>query len=113
VLKLIAGFTHVQRGTAHYRGVLRVTPKAVPSWTCPCVPSHLTAEAAVRCARSELERRQQGGRQVFVLLHCERCSEAGGSCWWDDVPGRSLPCPRCGVPLLRLKLAVLERSPVS
>lgn len=101
--KLIAGFTHVQRGTAAYRGALRVTPSAVPAWTCPCAPVHLTAEKARMCADAELARREQGGREVFTLLYCRPCDR-----WWPA--GSAEACPVCTVPLERVKLAVLERG---
>lgn len=107
---LIAGYVHVRRGTSAYKGALRATPKSAPRWTCACAPVHLTAEKARACAEAELERRTQGAGQVFTLLHCGPCSEAVGSSWWDDVPGLAA-CPRCGVPLERLKLAVTGRGP--
>lgn len=102
--KLIAGFTHVHRGAANYKGALRATPSAVPAWTC--MHSHLSPEAARRCAAFELERREQGGREVVDLLRCEPCDR-----WWPDTDG-SLACPRCSVPLERVTLVVLERSRV-
>ena len=80
--KLIAGFAHVQRGTAHYRGVLRVTAKSAPRWYCPCVPDHPTPETARKCADAELWRREQGGREVIVLRRCGPCDR-----WWPDGPG--------------------------
>lgn len=104
--KLVAGFAHIRRGTARYRGALRVTAKAVPAWTCG--HDHMTPESARLCADAELERRSQGGREVIVLLHCGRCAGGGASSWWDDVPGEEkLACPRCGVLLRRLKLVVV------
>ncbi len=104
--KLVAGFTHVRRGTARYRGVLRVTAKAVPAWTCSCRPDHMTPESARLCADTELERRTQGGREVISLRRCEPCDR-----WWPDGPGPA--CPVCSVPSERVKLVVLERSRVS
>jgi hypothetical protein len=101
---LIAGFTHVQRGRSAYRGALRVTPKSVPRWTCACAPDHLTAAGAVKCAEAELERRGQGGREVFTLLRCKPCDR-----WLADGPG-PVACPWCSVPLERVKLAVLGRG---
>lgn len=112
VTDLIAGYTHVQRGRAAYRGALRATPKSAPRWTCACAPVHLTAEKARACAAAELERRVQGGQDVLTLLHCRPCAEGGGSAWWEDVPAaESLACPRCGAPLRRLKLVVVGSAP--
>ena len=101
--KLIAGFAHVQRGTAHYRGVLRVTAKSAPRWYCPCVPDHPTPETARKCADAELWRREQGGREVIVLRRCGPCDR-----WWPDGPGAA--CPVCAVPVERVKLVGLERA---
>lgn len=101
--KLLAGFTHVNRGTADYKGVLRATAKSAPAWTC--AHNHLTAEAARRCADFELESRKQGSREVFTLRRCEPCDR-----WHPDGPGSA--CPVCSVPMERVKLAVLERTRV-
>ena len=98
--KLIAGFAHVQRGSAHYKGALRVTAKSPPRWYCE--HDHLTPEAARRCADFELERREQGGRDVIELRRCTPCDR-----WWPDGPGTA--CPVCAVPVERVKLVVLER----
>jgi len=106
VPELQAGFTHLRRGTARYAGVLRADPRARPSWTCP--HEHYTAVMARSCAAAEAERRRQGGSEVLALLHCEPCER-----WWKDEPGtRHGPyaCPRCSVPLERVKFAVLERG---
>jgi len=105
VPKLIAGFAHVHRGTAHYRGALRVTQKSLPRWTCSCVPDHPTPEAARKCADGELWRREQGGREVVALRRCAPCDR-----WYPDGPGAA--CPECSVPMERVKLVVLERGPV-
>jgi hypothetical protein len=104
-VKLIAGFTHVQRGRAAYRGVLRVTQKSAPAWTCRCPQPHLTAEAARSCADAELYAREQGGREVISLRRCEPCDR-----WWPDGPASA--CPVCSVPMERVKLVVLERTRV-
>lgn len=104
--------SYPRHATAAYRGVLRRTPGSKPSWSCTCPSPHLSPVTARKCAVSELERRGQGGREVFTLLHCERCREGGASSWWDDVPGgEELACPRCGVPLRRLKLVVVGSVP--
>lgn len=98
-----------RHATAAYRGVLRRTPGSKPAWTCPCPSPHLSPVTARGCAERELERRGQGGKEVFTLLHCARCAEGGGSSWWDDVPDvAELSCPRCGVPLRRMKLVVVN-----
>jgi len=112
---LIAGYKVIEyprHATAAYRGVLRRTPGSRPSWSCSCPSPHLSPVTARGCAERELERRGQGSREVFTLLHCKRCAEGGGSSWWDDVPGEEgLKCPRCGVPLERLKLVVVGSAP--
>jgi hypothetical protein len=100
-VKLLAGFTHVNRGTADYKGVLRATPKSAPAWTC--THNHLSAEAARRCADFELESRKQGSREVISLRWCEPCGR-----WWPD--GDAPACPVCSVPMERVKLVVLERT---
>ena len=112
--ELTAGYREVQlRAGRGYQGVLRRTPGSKPVWTCRH-DSHLSAVSAKSCAQAELTRRVQGKGAVFTLLHCRRCTEGGGSAWWDDVPGAgSLACPRCGVPLERLKLVVTECGPAS
>jgi hypothetical protein len=101
---LVAGYAYRGRGTASYVGVLREDPRSrkKPAWSCP--HDHLVATSAVLCADAELDRRVQAGRAVFWLLHCVPCER-----WWPD--GAGPPCPLCGVPLERLKLAVLERGP--
>jgi hypothetical protein len=105
VPKLLPGFTRIRPGAAHYKGALRVTPKAVPDWTC--AHDHFSPAVARMCAEAELERREQGGRQVFFLLRCEPCDR-----WWTNGVSPA-GCPVCSVPLERVKLAVLERGPVS
>jgi hypothetical protein len=103
-VKLVAGYSHIRRGAAGYRGVLRVTPKAVPSWTCR--HEHLTTRMAAACAVAELERRENGEKEVFSLLNCTGCAR-----WWTDPGARQpLPCPRCTVLLERVKVQVLERE---
>lgn len=98
-----------RHATAGYRGVLRVTRGSRPKWTCTCPLPHLSPVTAQGCAERELERRGQGGKEVFTLLRCEPCSR-----WWDDVPDvGSLACPVCGVPMERLKLVVTQRGPAS
>lgn len=103
--ELVAGYEHVRRGTAAYRGVLRPATGGTPVWRCRCEPVHLNTITARRCAEKELDRRRQGGRQVFELLRCEPCGR-----WFAAVP-RAPACPVCGVPLQRLKVLVLERGP--
>jgi hypothetical protein len=100
-VKLIAGFTHVKRGTSDYRGVLRATAKSAPAWTC--AHSHLTPEAARRCADFERKRRTEGEREVISLRRCEPCDR-----WWPD--GDTAACPVCSVPMEKVKLVVLERT---
>lgn len=107
---LIPGHRVVSRpraASASYRGVLRATRGSHPKWACEHYhPSPVMAKA---CAERELERRGQGGKEVFTLLRCEPCSR-----WWDDVPDvGSLACPVCGVPMERLKLVVTQRGPAS
>lgn len=101
---LMASYAHRQRGKASYAGVLRETPKSRPAWTC--VHDHLTATGAAACANAELDRRTQGENEVFWLRRCEPCDR-----WWGD--GVSAACPVCAVPMERMKVAVLERVPVS
>lgn len=105
---LKAGFAHRQKGVAAYVGALRTDPHAKPSWTCPCVPVHLTPIQATWCATAELARRTQGEREVFTLLWCEPCGR-----WWTSAQAAVGVCPRCDVPAERVKLVVLERSRVS
>jgi hypothetical protein len=108
VAELVAGSASIRAATGGWHGALRPGPRARPVWTCAHV--HATPATAKPCAERELERRRQGARAVFTLLHCARCDEGGGSAWWADAPG-ALECPRCSVPLERVKLAVLERGP--
>jgi hypothetical protein len=103
--RLIAGFSSVQRGRAAYRGALRPTAKSLPVWTCTCTPVHLTPGGARECADVELERRKRSAGVVFTLLHCKPCAS------WRADSRLVTSCPRCGVPLERVKLAVLERGP--
>ena len=106
-VKLIAGFTRRSGGRASYAGALRATPKGVPAWLCKGPGhDHLTPGIARKCAEQELERRKQGIREVFELLHCEPEDR-----WFADARGVTA-CPSCSVPLERVKVAVLERSPV-
>jgi hypothetical protein len=111
----VAGYAQAQRGRAQYSGVLRNKSKTLVLWTCP--DDHKTATSAKRCAATELERRQQGRREVLTLGWCEPCRQ-----WWtpaqatglreardDRLPGAA--CPRCDVPLESVKLVVLERRP--
>jgi hypothetical protein len=112
--ELTAGYREVQlRAGRGFQGVLRRTPGSKPAWTCRH-DDHLSTVSARACAQAELTRRVQGRGEVFTLLHCGRCAEGGGSSWWDDVPDSGpLACPRCGVPLERMKLVVTERGPAS
>lgn len=106
-VKLIAGFTRRPGGIASYAGALRATPQGVPAWVCSGPEhDHLTPPVARRCAEAELERRKQGIREVFDLLNCEP-----EGLWFADARGVTA-CPRCSVPLRRVKVAVLERSAV-
>jgi hypothetical protein len=100
-VKLTPGYVHLNRGTAAYMGVLRLqASRARPAWTCG--HSHGVPVAARRCAEAELERREQGSREVFTLRRCEPCDR-----WWPD--GDGALCPHCGVPAARLRLVALER----
>jgi hypothetical protein len=108
VADLVAGYAHRRRGVSSYVGVLKQDRKSAPVWAC--THDHLTTVKAAQCAEAELERRAQGGREVFELLHCTPCSK-----WWSPEEAGTTPpggteCPRCGVPLEMLKLAVLERT---
>jgi hypothetical protein len=106
---LTAGYKLAGPRKSSYRGVLRLGRKQV--WACRH-DDHLAPRSAKACGEAELEKRTQGQGQVFTLLHCRPCAEAGGSCWWDDVPDvEELACPRCGVPLRRLKLVVVRSGP--
>jgi hypothetical protein len=100
---LVASYMRLRAGTASFRGVLRATPDSAPRWTCP--DDHLSTASARRCAEAELERRNQGGREVFTLRRCGPCDA-----WYPDGPGS--PCPVCSVPMERVKLVVLERTRV-
>lgn len=103
---LVAGYVGIKGAAGGWHGALRPGPRARPTWTCAHV--HASPVTARPCAEAELERRVQGRKEVFRLLRCKPCSEAGASCWWDDVDGDEVPpCPRCGVPLRRLKLMVV------
>jgi hypothetical protein len=109
--ELTAGWTSFTEGAARaYRGALRRTPGSTPSWVCKCPRPHLAAPTARACAAAELERRQQAEREVFTLLYCKPCDEAGYSAWWADANGTAF-CVRCGCSLERVKLVVLERTP--
>lgn len=99
---LVAGFVHVRRGAAYYKGALRTAPGRPPAWTCE--HTHYTPTVAKLCATGELDRRGQAGREVFELLRCEPCGR-----WFGAVPCPPA-CPACDVPLQRLKVLVLERS---
>jgi len=101
---LTAGFAHRSKGTSSYRGALR-RESGLVSWTCK--HDHLQPFTAKLCAEGELERRKQGIGVVFELLHCEPCAD-----WWEDARGVS-GCPRCGVPLERVKVAVVSRESAS
>jgi len=107
VADLIAGYASMP-GAGGWHGVLRPGPRSRPVWVCAHV--HATPVTAKPCAEAELERRAQGARAVLTLLHCEPCAEDGRSSWWNDVAG-PVACPRCGVPLLRLKLVVVGSAP--
>jgi hypothetical protein len=98
------GYAHLRRGTAAYAGALRTDPHAKAEWTCP--HSHTAPYTARLCAEGELERRKQAGRAVLTLLNCKVCER-----WWSD--SAATVCPRCSVPLDRVKAAVLERGPAS
>jgi len=109
-VKLVPGFTHVRRGTASYRGVLRATPRSAPSWTCKCPEPHFTAQKAAECAAAEWDRRLQGEREVLSFLNCRVCLT------WSQVQdmdyrGLILACGTCGVPQDRVKAVVAERLP--
>jgi hypothetical protein len=106
VADLVAGYAHVRRGASAYAGVLRQGFNGPKRWTCSCRPVHLTASGAVACATAELERRRQGSREVFALRRCGPCDR-----WYPDGDGAA--CPACSVPMERVRVAVLERGPVS
>jgi hypothetical protein len=104
---LRAGYTYLRRGTASYAGVLRSTETGALVWKC--AHDHLVAVSARRCAEAELDRRREGARVVVTVLHCEEDGQ-----WFDpakdrtDFDWRDGLCPRCGVPMLREKVLVLE-----
>lgn len=100
---LLPGFTR-GKGPAVFLGALRRTPKSDPFWTCSHI--HSLPAIARRCAEAEADRRQAGREQVFSLLHCGVCTA-----WYPDEP-TGFRCFRCGVPMERVKLAVLERLPL-
>lgn len=100
---LLPGFTRGAKPGV-YLGALRRTRKSDPVWTCP--HAHAVPAIATRCAVGEEEKRAQGRDQVFFLLHCGACTS-----WWPDAPGVTR-CAGCGVPMERVKLAVLERLPL-
>lgn len=100
--QLVAGFVHVRRGAAYYKGALRAAPGRPPVWTCE--HTHYSPTVAKLCAQGELDRHVQAGREVFELLHCVPCGA------WHAGDGETHACPDCGVPLQRLKVLVLERS---
>jgi rubrerythrin len=101
--QLVAGFVHVRRGAAYYKGALRTAPGRPAVWTCE--HTHYSPMPAKLCAQGELYRRGQAGREVFELLHCVPCAA------WHGADGQTWACPACGVPRQRLKVLVLERAP--
>ena len=98
------GYAHRKMGVASYAGALRTDPHAKPVWTCD--DDHKAPYTARLCAEGELERRKQAGRAVLVLLNCKVCET-----WWSN--SAAIACPRCSVPLDRVKMAVLERGAAS
>lgn len=100
--KLVAGFVHLRRGAAYYKGALRTAPGRPPVWTCE--HTHYSPMPARLCAEGELSRRGQGAREVFELLHCAPCGT------WHRRDVETWACPACGVHLQLLKVLVLERS---
>jgi hypothetical protein len=108
-VRYIPGFTHLSRGTASYRGALRATPRSAPVWTCK--HDHLTAKKATECAAAEWDRREQGTREVFDLLHCIPCGSWLTGEQVNGLPGGVNMCPRCGVRPDRVKVVVVERLP--
>lgn len=99
--ELTAGYAHRRKGVSSYMGILKAGRKTMPAWTCP--HDHITTVKAKACAEAELERRRQGASEVFTLLHCKPCRK-----WWEDIDVDAV-CPRCDVPLERVKLAVVSR----
>jgi hypothetical protein len=104
--ELRAGYTHNHLGKLSYAGALRTADSRPPVWSCP--HDHLVPVAAKRCAEAELDRRREGAKQVLTLLHCEE-----DGLWYDprvgpDVNWRPGMCPRCGVPMLREKVLIIE-----
>lgn len=101
------GYLHRKRGAASYGGVLRTEDTRTQVWECK--HDHFTAMAARRCAEGELDRRREGAKNVLTLLHCQ---EEG--IWYDPaVDGAAVDwrpglCPRCGVPMLREKVMILQ-----
>ena len=102
---LLAGYTIEKHGTGGYRGALRLRPGGPPVWTCRCKRPHQAVPSAQAHARAELERRRRAGDEVFELLRCDPCGS------WYQAGLATATCPRCAVPLARLKVLVLERSP--
>jgi hypothetical protein len=112
---LYVGYRRLRPGKASYTGVIRDARRLVV-WHC--AHDHATPDIGRRCAEAELERRRQGGREVFDLFHCDPCET-----WWTRAQaeartGRRLGphfvkgCPRCDVPLEAVRVQVLERRPV-
>lgn len=106
---LVAGYALRRRGTSSYVGTLKAARGSAPAWRC--THDHLTTVKARQCAEAELERRTQGGRQVFELLFCPPCGQWLTPEQAGTHPPGGTECPKCGVPLERVRLAVLERGP--
>jgi len=117
--ELTPGYAFADRNRGTAWAVLRDGSKVV--WTCKGRPGHRAHPVplmAGQCAQAELERRLQGAEQVLWTGHCEPCG-----LFWDlgaipriaegsDAVTALLrgTCPRCTVPYVRSKIAILERE---
>lgn len=87
--------------------MLRTQDTRTQVWECK--HAHFTAMSARRCAESELNRRLEGAKQVLTLMHCQ-----DEGMWYDpardraNVDWRAGMCPRCGVPMLRERVMILD-----
>lgn len=122
--ELTPGYEFAQRNLGTAWGVLR--DGRIVVWRCREAPTrhkpHAIPTRAGQCAQAEQARRVSGAQEVLWALHCRPCAA-----FWDlgelaryrpgeppehDVGhwlARGL-CPRCEVPGIRVRLAVLERE---